>query len=113
MPHRVSRSNGDGTYDHFDSVESLKTAEEQESKKFRAKFFAVAGFAICGFYCYFMLQHFAADLPKWLRVGIWVLASSTAAYAAAKLAEVLWALISLVLMGLLLWGIGTLIWRMF
>ncbi len=111
MGTRFGRRTADGTFEYHDSHESLLAAKRSENSDARAGLFGFIGLLIGGVLTYIALLKLGTDWPKWLRFGLVVVGAGGSAYVLAKLADLLWNIIlMLVLLGVL-YGIGSLIWK--
>ncbi|NJD08536.1 MAG: hypothetical protein FIA97_18860 [Methylococcaceae bacterium] len=111
MGTRFGRRAADGTYEYHDTKESLVEAERSENSEALEGLFGFIGLLIGGVLAYIALLKLGADWPKWLRFGLVIVGAGGAAYALARLANLIWNLIlTLMLLGVL-YGIGSLIWK--
>lgn len=111
MGTRFGRRSADGTFEYHDSKDSLASAERKENSEVRADFFGFIGLLIGGLLSYLMLLKLGSDWPKWLRFGLVIFGAVSSSYILAKLADLLWAvLLSLALIGIV-YGLGSLIWK--
>lgn len=111
MGTRYGRKASDGTTEYHDSRESLAESERRENSDDRATFFGLIGIFIGGVLAYMLFLKFGGvGIPKWLRfLGI-ILGAGAGSFVLAKLANLIWHLILIVVASIILYGIGSAIW---
>lgn len=112
MPTRYGRRAADGTTEYHDSKKSLIEAEEYETRQGRARLFGGIGLLVGGILSYIaFLKLGGMAWPKWLRFAGIIASAGMSAYTFAKLSNLLWNVILAAIFIALVFGIGSLVWR--
>ena len=112
MSTRFGRSAADGTYEYHDSKESLVASERRENSESRASLFGFIGLLIGGVLTYVALLKLGGMAwPKWLRFILVIAGGGTLAFVLARFANLIWNIILTIVLLLVVWGIGSLIWK--
>lgn len=112
MSTRFGRRTADGTYEYHDSKESLVAAEHRENSESRAALFGFIGLLVGGVLTYVALLKLGGMAwPKWLRFVLVIAGGGTLAFVLARLANLIWNIILTIVLLLVVWGIGSMIWK--
>ncbi|NMV39655.1 hypothetical protein [Ralstonia insidiosa] len=112
MSTRFGRRAADGTYEYHDSKESLVASEHRENSENRAALFGFIGLLVGGVLTYVALLKFGGMAwPKWLRFILVIAGGGMLAFVLARLANLIWNIILTIVLLLVVWGIGSMIWR--
>lgn len=111
MGTRFGRRAADGTYEYHDSKESLVAAERRDNSDARSGLFGLIGLLVGGVLTYVALLKVGMDWPKWLRFGLVIAGGGGLAYVLAKFADLIWNIILSLVLLVVLWGIGSWLWK--